>query len=339
MERPARLYNQRGLAYKGRGYQTEIYSTIGSHSVTMSARWTAFGVKADGTYVFFTSEGGGSGDSSRSITLKDVAKFLLDQGCVNAIRMDGGGSTAMYVADTGSGSPGYKIPSSRSVGDCILIVKRPTASDETKTTLNELISRASEELGKGEDVSVRAAYNAAVAVRDAATSTSGDYTRVIMKLQEALSGEAELAEAIDAAKSIKFFQYSSAELEEIWEAYKEAIAVRSNENATNSEIKAAATRLNAALNVPANVALGKSYTIRGIYPNATSPSWPDEGGITLTDGKNATNVSYSDAAWVGFNTGADDIKNDTPPRSSITVDLAGTYKLAKFVLRVYDGHG
>ena len=111
---------------------TASTSTIGEHSVTGTyARWTAFGQKADGTYVFFTSEGGDTGVTSRSLTLRDVAAAMINLGCVNVIRMDGGGSTAMYVKGSG-----YVMSSSRSVADCILIVKNNSEKPKLKTALN-----------------------------------------------------------------------------------------------------------------------------------------------------------------------------------------------------------
>ena len=115
---------------------TDKNSTIGTHSVSGTyAQWTAFGQKADGTYVVFTSEGGSTGDSSQSLTLKDVAAAMMKMGCVNVIRMDGGGSTAMYVSNTGSGSAGYMHSSSRGVADCILIVKNTPGKANLKTAL------------------------------------------------------------------------------------------------------------------------------------------------------------------------------------------------------------
>lgn len=111
-------------------------STIGTHSVTNTyARWTAFGQKADGTYVFFTSEGGDTGVSSRSLTLRDVAAAMIKLGCVNVVRMDGGGSTGMYVSNTGSGSAGYVMSSSRAVADCIMIVKKEAGRPDLKAAL------------------------------------------------------------------------------------------------------------------------------------------------------------------------------------------------------------
>lgn len=93
------------------------------HSNTYEASWAAFGVKADGTWVFFTCAGT-DGDAGNTVTLKDVERAMADIGCIHAIRLDGGGSTAMYVCDTGNGKPGYMQESDRKVGDCLMAVRR-----------------------------------------------------------------------------------------------------------------------------------------------------------------------------------------------------------------------
>ena len=124
MENASSVITNVGCLVKDGVDMTAYYSYIGEHSVTGTyARWTAFGQKADGTYVFFTSEGGDTGDASQSLTLKDVASAMMNLGCVNVIRLDGGGSTAMYVSDTGYGNPGYVMSHSRAVADCLMIVK------------------------------------------------------------------------------------------------------------------------------------------------------------------------------------------------------------------------
>lgn len=126
MENAESVITNVGMLVKDGVDQTDLYTTIGDHNVkTTYARWTAFGQKPDGTYVYFTSEGGDTGNSSRSLTLKDVAAAMIKLGCTNVVRLDGGGSSAMYVSNTGSGSAGYVQSSSRAVADCLMIVKKP----------------------------------------------------------------------------------------------------------------------------------------------------------------------------------------------------------------------
>lgn len=58
--------------------------------------WTAVGVKADGTVIFYTLDGKQSGYSV-GCTLSQAAQRLVELGCVEAIAMDGGGSTTIGV--------------------------------------------------------------------------------------------------------------------------------------------------------------------------------------------------------------------------------------------------
>ncbi len=54
---------------------------------------TAVGIKADGSVVFYTIDGRQSG--SYGVRLATLAKRMLELGCVDAINMDGGGSTSV----------------------------------------------------------------------------------------------------------------------------------------------------------------------------------------------------------------------------------------------------
>lgn len=76
---------------------------------------TAFGVKSDGTVVSYIIDGR---DTAHSVgmTLSELADEFLDQGCVYAINLDGGGSSAISVR-----MPGNK--------DCT-VVNRPSDGSE-----------------------------------------------------------------------------------------------------------------------------------------------------------------------------------------------------------------
>ncbi len=77
-----------------------------------------------------------------------------------------------------------------------------------------------------------------------------------------------------------------------------------------------------------NVALRESYTTDGV-----NTSYPDEDGISLTDGIYApSDASYSNAAYVGYNTGSDAYKRDG--YMAVTVDLGKNYDLDRFVAYV-----
>lgn len=339
MENASSVITNVGWLVKDGVDQTKINSTIGTHSVTLKARWNAFGVKADGTYVFFTSEGGTTGDGeSLAATLKDVARTMMDAGCVNVIRMDGGGSVALYVEDDGTGKPGYKTPSTRPVSDCILIIKRPEASENQAAALDAFIAQAEEALAASEDEAMREAYEAGLAVKESKHSTSGDYIRAIMKFDRVFGGLAELSDLIAAAKSISYSDYTDEDLAAIQEAYQYAVAVKATKDATIAAVNDAVDKLSAALALNDNAALGKSYTANGLYPDTKTATYPDEGGVTLTDGKDAA-ASYSDYGWVGFNSGSSELSGVSPKVGTIIVDLEEQVDIASFALNVFDGLG
>ena len=64
-----------------------------SNAATRRAR-TAIGIKADGSVVFYTLDGG-QDQYSVGCTLEQTAMRLIELGCVQAVAMDGGGSTTL----------------------------------------------------------------------------------------------------------------------------------------------------------------------------------------------------------------------------------------------------
>ncbi len=82
-----------------------------------------------------------------------------------------------------------------------------------------------------------------------------------------------------------------------------------------------------------NKALGKAYTRSVLYPDDTSPSYPDEGNKSMTDGEIASeNAKYSDKTFMGFNKGIADYTSRG--YSYISVDLGGLFYVDKFVAHV-----
>ncbi len=82
-----------------------------------------------------------------------------------------------------------------------------------------------------------------------------------------------------------------------------------------------------------NLASGKDYVTSDIYASNGVVLYPDENGVTLTDGKNAAyDAKYSDTAFVGFNTNSEDY--DKNGYSSVTVDLGNIYAVDKFSTKV-----
>lgn len=81
------------------GGEIRYPTTYDSSIKNMFTSRSAFGVKADGTYVFYAAErsAGASG-----VWMDAVAQAMYDMGCVYAVNLDGGGSTTVF-ADTGTG--------------------------------------------------------------------------------------------------------------------------------------------------------------------------------------------------------------------------------------------
>ena len=281
--------------------QTHIMSTIGSHSVTLAARWTAFGQKEDGSFVFFTSEGGSTGDTDRSITLRDVAKFMMDAGCVNVIRMDGGGSSAMYVKDTGSGEAGYVQSSSRAVGDCILVVKKSSVKDEAlESALQTAIDDAKVAISETPKADIEALVGVAEALLASGSAVSGDVRRYILKLASALSGKQDLEAAVLAAGTVSFKDYSEPILALLRAAYDKGSALLADNNASIEDIEAVTVEINELLTFTgANTAIvtkGKKYTTTA--PNRKD-GWDDD-GVRLTDGSKGSEDGGS-TKYAGWN--------------------------------------
>ena len=329
--------------------QTQIMKEIGTHSVTLQARWTAFGTKPDGSYVFFTTEGGSTG-AGGSVTLRDVAKAMMELGCTNVIRMDGGGSSAMYLADAGNGEPGYVQSSSRSVSDCIMVVKLSSMlpSEELVTALDAAIAEGEE---AEESANLTLALEAAKAVRADERATEGDYKRAIMKISSALAGKQELQALVAKVANVKFTDYSQFVLDNLRAAYDVASSVVASKESTSAEIKAAYNDLlywySLSGDQSVNVAYGKDYTTSQLFQQGGEASgwgwdenapisYPDEYGKSLTDGVIAdSGAAYSDVAWVGFNHNTPDYKENG--YSWITVDLGSVQAINKAVLHVGTG--
>lgn len=67
---------------------------------------TAIGYTADNNIIIVTADGRES--SSVGLTLTELARYMKQIGCVNAMNLDGGSSTVMYGAGSVLNSPSYK---------------------------------------------------------------------------------------------------------------------------------------------------------------------------------------------------------------------------------------
>ncbi len=285
--------------------------TIGTHSVTLCTRWTALGFKDDGTVIMFTTD---STEGVAGVAMRDVAKNLMEMGYTNVIRFDGGGSSAIYVKDAGDGNPGYLTASSRSISDCVLLVKKSSLEDAEKTAaLKEAIDSAAKTLeNEPSNILLRSAYDTAVKAYGEGHPTYGEAVRALAAINSVGSVTAELDKAISAAERIVYTNYTEAQLKKIYEAYNYAKAVRSTANVADEAIVKAAEDLRAAITLPkVNVALNKTYSGVG--------SWGGYAG-NLTDGV-SEGGDYSQDVWNGINTDRGALS------SSVTLDLGQIYSI------------
>ena len=70
---------------------------VGGVNPTSNNPRTAIGVTSDKKLVFFVCEGRNMTEGVAGLTTEDLANVLLDLGCVEAINLDGGGSSCMLV--------------------------------------------------------------------------------------------------------------------------------------------------------------------------------------------------------------------------------------------------
>ena len=67
---------------------------------------TAIGYTKDNKFIMITADG--REGSSIGLTLTELAQYMKKLGCVNAMNLDGGGSTVMYVKGSIANKPPVK---------------------------------------------------------------------------------------------------------------------------------------------------------------------------------------------------------------------------------------
>lgn len=106
-------------------YKIVTGGQVGPHTDNAANPRTAIGIKADGTVVFYTIDGRQPGYSIGA-TLTQVAQRLIELGCVEAVGLDGGGSTTMVgTMPWNSSTEVLNIPSdgaSRAVTNALFLV-------------------------------------------------------------------------------------------------------------------------------------------------------------------------------------------------------------------------
>lgn len=100
-------------------YVEELFNGTSGIGPDSNQPRTAIGVTADKKMITFVCEGRQMTDGVAGLTTADVANVLLDLGCVEAINLDGGGSSCMLV----NGKETIKVSdgSQRAVGSTLMI--------------------------------------------------------------------------------------------------------------------------------------------------------------------------------------------------------------------------
>ena len=138
MENCSSAFVTYGYHIVSNGQNVTSTNGLGESFNTARAQRSAIGVKADGTIVLVASSGRTS--SYAGLTVYELADYLISQGCVTAVNLDGGGSTQMTV-ENASGNLESVFSSSRRVANSILIVARPAIPASDRSTLNSLLSQ------------------------------------------------------------------------------------------------------------------------------------------------------------------------------------------------------
>lgn len=268
---------------------------LGEDFNTARAQRSAIGVKEDGTLVIVASPGRST--AYAGMTVYELADFLIAQGCVTAINLDGGGSTQMTV-ENASGELEAVVSSTRYVANSILIVARPTIDPETAKELQALIANASELMESasftGDIAFLRAALDYAKAVYASGQSMPGDYTKAIMRLRNALDVKGSLGDLLSRASGIRFSDYSEYVLGQIRSAYAKASEVYDDPNATNDAVNAACEELQKWLDMTGSVTIdGQTYqkVEGGLYLTGFNVKIADKFAAIYTPGTNIRNMN------------------------------------------------
>ena len=106
---------------------------------------TAFGIKEDGTLIFYTIDGRKTGHSY-GVRLHTLAQRMLELGCVDAVNMDGGGSTSIGAIYPGKDAFSLvNIPSDgsqRSISNYLALINTASRGNKAKKLFIYITSRS-----------------------------------------------------------------------------------------------------------------------------------------------------------------------------------------------------
>ncbi len=272
--------------------QTNTQSNIGTHSVSLSRAWTAFGVKADGSFVYFISEEYG-------LTLKDVAAAMMKLGCIHVYRLDGGGSSAMYnetdgvvyLAETTNSEYG------RAVCDVLLVVSKESTYDESLASELKNVVATAKTVEKP-NAQLEANIAKAEALLKETYPSSGD----VKKLLSSLSLNSVLTDLVSQAVAEDSGHYRASNYAILKTAIDNAKKVLDNSSATQTQYANSISELSDALSLSefSIVSIGASYTASDSDYTYQSGSSLFDDEIRLTDGFKSTYDPFS-STYSAFN--------------------------------------
>lgn len=273
--------------------KTNTSSTI-IHSVTLQRAWTAFGVKEDGSFVYFVNEEYG-------LTLKDVAAAMIDLGCKYVIRIDGGGSSAVYNEKDGVVYLAERPEEGgRMVCDTLLIVKKSSLTDEELTDELESVLATVKTI-KNPNTAISAAIEEAEKILASEYPAEGMVKRALSNLNL----KSILESMVEEGKAQNASHYSEEDFALLESAIASAEAVLSADESSNEEFNTAIEAItNAiALSKYKNLSVGASYEVtNGVnYDYWADATLLHDDGIRLTDGAAGTRgvMTANYSAWKG----------------------------------------
>ncbi|MBQ3229825.1 MAG: phosphodiester glycosidase family protein [Clostridia bacterium] len=280
-------------------------STIGTHAVNGLYRgWTAVGFKPDGTHVLFISS------ETDCYDLQNVAQVLINAGCNNVVRMDGGGSTAMYTATGGN-----VYNQGRAVSDVVMAVSR-SSMKQYKESLGAIINELA---GYFTYVGEPDVLANARTIYNKSTSVDADYQRAILDLN-AINNKRDILRLVaEGACKLNADTCSDRKGDWMQKAVIDATAVYNNAASTDAECIAQIGRLN---DIFSSVLAGNRISLGAAYDYGTvNSAYPDTGKKELTNG-DVFGEGLSDSAWTGFRKNTGKVgTDDTGDYTEIYVDL------------------
>lgn len=224
------------------GVNVTRYDGLGEDFNTARAQRTAFGIKEDGSLLIVCSDGR-KPETFPGLTVYELADYMIAQGCVTVINLDGGGSTQVTVENASGELETTFNTESRPVANSLLIVARPETDAEPLLTMIENASVLAKDAAyKGNKTLLNQAIAYADSVANAETSMPGDHTKAFMRLREAIDirrVQELLRDLLAQASGARFSDYSEYALQQLREAYVAASAVSGGSEKTADELLAA----------------------------------------------------------------------------------------------------